>query len=1108
MGFVLLICIFVLMHLFSCNNLCKNKKRKGILLFLFFTSAIQIFCQIPLGTPFIKNYTQKQYKASTDNWSIVQNKKGIMYFGNASGVLEYDGNNWNLIPVSNASLVRSLAIDSSGIIYVGSVGEIGFLSPDNNGALIYHSLLNKLPEDERDFADVWKTFVTADGVYFHTFTKLIRINKNSVKIWKPETSFHFCFNVNNKIYVNEREKGLKYILGNELSIVRDGEFSASLRIYAMLNYSNDQVLIATREKGLFLMKEDEVKGDSCIKYFPSSINSHLVNNQVYGGINLSENRYAFATLLGGVLITDKKGNLEQILNKQSGLQDDNVNYIQTDQQNDLWICLGNGISRAEISSPLTFIDDAKGLKGSVESVVKVNNKLYAATSLGVFVSSNNSFSPIKGIASQTWALLNFITKSDTILLAASEAGLFRIENENATLIQESYGYVIYQSRITPERIYLGSSDGLSSIRYDKGQWKDEGPFKGIEKEIRSITEDKDGNIWLGTPYEGVIKINLKLNKNPQDSLLTAWNKSYSISAYDTLNGLPDMRYNIPYTFKNKTVFATYKGIYEFSEKNQRFSFYPLFGNSFHKNQVYRFIPKDTSAIWLFTATKQNNETGVAYLQKDNTYKWYSKPFGKITDREIHAIYPNTDNVTWLGGAEGLLRYDAEVKKDFSQSFYSHICKVTIGKDSVIFKGNYYDIIDSINVPSMEQQDFLKPSVNYSYNYFTFEYSATSFGDEQNNLFNVYLEGFDEGWSGWSSKILKEYTSLKEGDYIFHVKAKNIYGTESIEATYEFKILPPWYRTVLAYIAYAIAFICFIYLMIQLSIRRLKQAKTQLEKTVKERTAEVVKQKEEIENQKLLVESKNKDITDSINYAQRIQRSLLASDKLLSGYLKDYFIYFQPKDIVSGDFYWASELADGNLAFVTADSTGHGVPGAIMSMLNISCLNEAINGNKLTAPNEILNFTRKKIIEHLSNDGSAEGGKDGMDCSIVCFDFKNQQIKFASANNPVWLVRNKEIIEFAPDKMPVGKHANDTVSFTEQNFQLMKGDIVYTLTDGMPDQFGGAKGKKFMYKQLKEILISISDKEMKEQKEILYSTLNDWKGGLEQIDDICLVGVRI
>jgi serine phosphatase RsbU (regulator of sigma subunit) len=213
---------------------------------------------------------------------------------------------------------------------------------------------------------------------------------------------------------------------------------------------------------------------------------------------------------------------------------------------------------------------------------------------------------------------------------------------------------------------------------------------------------------------------------------------------------------------------------------------------------------------------------------------------------------------------------------------------------------------------------------------------------------------------------------------------------------------------------------------------------------------------------------------------------------------------------------------------TADSTGHGVPGAIMSMLNISCLNEAVTKN-IVEPDKLLYQTRKTIIETLRNDGSAEGGKDGMDCSLLSFDFNNNKLSAAAANNPIWIVRELEslkveklnnetlqpsnhptfeLIEIKPDKMPVGKHDRDTEPFTLHNIDLQKGDIVYTLTDGFPDQFGGEKGKKFMSKKLKELLLENAHKPLVEQQQVLETTFKNWVGDLEQIDDVTIIGVRV
>lgn len=259
-------------------------------------------------------------------------------------------------------------------------------------------------------------------------------------------------------------------------------------------------------------------------------------------------------------------------------------------------------------------------------------------------------------------------------------------------------------------------------------------------------------------------------------------------------------------------------------------------------------------------------------------------------------------------------------------------------------------------------------------------------------------------------------------------------------------------------------------------------------------------------QKSRIEEKNKEMLDSIAYSKRIQHSLLAKDIVLKGKFKQHFMYFQPKDIVSGDFYWLHDLSNGQFVLAIADSTGHGVPGAIMSMLNISCLNEAVISEKLTEPAKILDYTRDKIIDHLMFD--TEGGKDGMDCSLLSFDLKNNIMTYAGANNAVWVIRERQLIELSPDKMPVSKHQKDTVPFTQQTLQLQKNDVIYAFTDGIADQFGGPKGKKFMYKQLKQLLIEISDLSMNDQKHAIETALNTWKGDLEQVDDITLMGIRI
>ncbi|MBN8693443.1 MAG: tetratricopeptide repeat protein [Bacteroidetes bacterium] len=259
---------------------------------------------------------------------------------------------------------------------------------------------------------------------------------------------------------------------------------------------------------------------------------------------------------------------------------------------------------------------------------------------------------------------------------------------------------------------------------------------------------------------------------------------------------------------------------------------------------------------------------------------------------------------------------------------------------------------------------------------------------------------------------------------------------------------------------------------------------------------------EISLQKHIIEEKQKAIVDSINYAKRIQYTLLAHEDLLKSNLRDFFVLFKPKDIVSGDFYWAT-LANDKFYLAVCDSTGHGVPGAFMSLLNIGFLSEAINEKGIYSPDHILNYVRKKLIESISK----EEQKDGFDGTLICFDKAANRISYASANNRVLIYTNNTLNELGYDKMPVGQGEKQD-PFTLNNVNYTHGDILYMLTDGYSDQFGGPQGKKFKYKKFSETLENIASLPLSQQKEKLELAFNEWKGEQEQVDDVCVIGIRI
>ncbi|MGP8216615.1 MAG: SpoIIE family protein phosphatase [Bacteroidia bacterium] len=271
---------------------------------------------------------------------------------------------------------------------------------------------------------------------------------------------------------------------------------------------------------------------------------------------------------------------------------------------------------------------------------------------------------------------------------------------------------------------------------------------------------------------------------------------------------------------------------------------------------------------------------------------------------------------------------------------------------------------------------------------------------------------------------------------------------------------------------------------------------------------------EIKKQSAIIAEKNKDLIDSINCASRIQRALLTTDDYLSKYLKEYFILFKPRDIVSGDFYWAyaAPLGGGGAFHIACcDCTGHGVPGAFMSLLNISMFNETVIERKITRPDLALNDIRNNIIKALNPEGSDIESKDGMDCIYCSFDMEHKMLYAACANNPLWIIKQndrKTVIEFTPDKMPVGVHYGIEKPFTLHSEQLAEGDCIYLFSDGYADQFGGPKGKKFKHSQLQEKLLEICDKPLAEQRNILEKTFEGWKGNNEQVDDVLVIGIKI
>ncbi|MFO0433802.1 MAG: SpoIIE family protein phosphatase, partial [Sphingobacteriaceae bacterium] len=1033
---------------------------------LFFALILKLHSQ-NINYP-LQNYSTKDYgkNRSSQNLCVVQDKNGFIYFGNANGVLQYDNLNWRFIPVKTGAYVTSLAVDSTGTIFVGSQKEFGYLQTTKNGNLTYQSLLSKIDASEMNFGTIVKTSANQNEVFFQCEEKVFVFRKDSTfKILKPSTTFHTSFVVNNNFYVRERQKGLFILKNNKLQVIEGTVLFKDLGIFSMLPFDKrGTILLVTMEAGLWKLNPNSSDSKTILTPILSNKQVFLLNALLYGGTKLSNGNFALNSLNEGVIITDTAGNVISIINKSNGLRVNDVKNIIQDNQQNLWLALNNGISKVVFDSHLSYYSEENGLNGTVHDVIRFNNVIYTATSAGLFyrsaIDSNEKFNAMPEIKNRTWR----ISKYQNTLIIGGDEGVFEIKDRKTRKILNVPCRSLEFDSLNSIWV-LGNSNGV--FLFDNN-WKYLRQIKEVNSEIvsikliRSKSDNSKSIIYAGTALQGIFKIDLNTDLSENLEWL----------------GLPGNLSNecvYPFFYNNNIVFAASTGIYEYNQKNG-FQLTPLInGLTFEQNTSG--IIQSKSNLWLCLDNRP-------VLFKSENSNPIEKPFFPIDKGQIHCMYEDS-SICWIGTDDGLVRYDIDKKRNLDASFPIYIRSVTIGKDSVHYSGNGYQ----------NNLQNIVAKFDYNYNSIIFQYSGLFYENGSNLLYSFKLSGQDTSWSKWSNETKSVFTNLFEGKYVYYVKAKNIYGTESTVASYEFEIKAPLYRSWWAYTGYTLVFGFSIYSLIKFRTRKLIKEKTALENNVKARTAEVVEQKH-------LIEEKHKEITDSINYAERIQRSFLATQTHLNENLNDYFILFKPKDVVSGDFYWSATLNNGNFALVTADSTGHGVPGAIMSLLNITSLEKAIETQ--TAPAEILNATRKTIIERLKKDGSEFGGKDGMDASLIVYDFKNKKLVVAAAHNPVWIVRGTETIEIKPDKMPVGKHDRDSVSFTQQEIELQKGDIVYSLTDGFPDQFGGPLGKKFMSKNLRALLATNSHLPMQQQKKLLEKTFTEWVNDLEQVDDVTII----
>lgn len=1060
-----------------------------LLIFTAILSSIYVLGQNNItvnGEIKIRNYAPGEFKANPQVFDIAQDKRGVMYFANQRGVLEYDGVNWKTIPVKDKNNqdvhVFSLASDDNGKVYVGATNDFGYLEINKEGDLEYVSLRSKIQEDIDAFEKVIEIIVYNEKVYFQSKKAIFILKEGRIQTVLPESSFESLIEAEHQFYVDQDELGLFKLTNSGLKNIRDGAIFSDKNVYSVIEFADSTVVI-TGEHGLFTIDRKD--------------NAHPLQEfekgAFYSALKLSDNLLSIGSFSDGITVIDKNFKTVFKVGLESGLIDGNIKRQFLDKENNLWLATNMGISKVEIFSPIVSFGKKNGLTSAVESVNRFKNDLYIAAYDGVYY-LNRSGEIIKhpNFQNDCYGIDVYDFDGDTICLVSEVAAVHQIINGSISeRVVKGGPYMSIRSKSNKDIIYVAHYDKLQILTYQNSAFRPIGKINNLQEEIYNLILDKNGYLWLGTLKNGVFKIHEDevLKENPQIEHFPIGKNDMKGASY-------------LFQYKNDIIVGDDHGLHKYNGSG--FETYNDFGYTFNKDKrigVHRISEDNSGNIWMMLYDENNNfELGYSKLSKEGKFSWFNKDFIRYSEEIVHDFYHDNDGITWIGGPDGILRYDPTKSLKNKIQFNCLVRGVSYGKE--IFNGNNkkngYNVLEQVVEPEL---DYINNGA------IEFNFSAATYISEENTEYSYILEGYDKDWSKWSKNTYKEY-SPTEGTYTFKVKAKNIYGEISEVATYTFSIMPPWYRTMWAYLLYFVGAIGLIYLLIKLSLRRVKKQNDKLNAIVEERTAEVVAQKEEIEHQKEIVDEKNKDILDSIQYAKHIQNTILPNNEFIQSRFKDAFVMFKPKDIVSGDFYWVKEKK-GKMLFAAVDCTGHGVPGAFVSIVGNNGLNRAINEFDLIQPAAILDKLTELVEESFAQQGENDV-KDGMDIALCVWDPKTNVLEYAGANNPLWIIRNgeegPEIMETKADKQPIGAF-DMRKPFTNHTYNLQDGDRVFLFSDGYPDQFGGPKGKKFKYKPLKQLLSKLNGSSMEEHHQSLDKSFMEWMGEYEQIDDVCIIGVQ-
>ncbi len=743
----------------------------------------------------------------------------------------------------------------------------------------------------------------------------------------------------------------------------------------------------------------------------------------------------------------------------------------------------------KIKKPIKKIAGTKNKKDKEPSQEKEETQsIYKTKTIYSLQSISHVFNEVKDFEGKCFQLI----QHNNQIIAASNTGAYQIENHKTTaILKNTYVNFIIPSRFNANELLVGTDRGIVVLKNTKGQWRTKHKYI-VDDDVYSIAEGEPGTIWLGSLGKAY---KLKIEKKDSISL-------------ETMQFPQNMLDKVVIRILNDELnFIVSSGIFVLNadktgiKRTDSFSVHtPLDIYTFYSQPQYTWIKAE--AWKLYQQKNQLNLESIKYLS--------------LIDNIDEAFLDDQKNIWLTDNNNNLYKISNKPDSIFAPEFMLNVASIR-NKDGVY----------------IEAKDI---QLEYENNALAVRVSSPFFLKNNAVKYRYKLVGLTDSWSEWSSNEIINFPFIPAGEYYLLIESKSVLGNNSGITKIPVIIEKPFRQTAIFFVLMAILLIAFVFLIIILRERKLKRDKAILEQKVRERTKtiseqneeitaqrdtlaeqneeilqqkeEITAQRDEIEEQKNRIEQQHTDIKKSITYAERIQAAILPSHNIIDQWLENYFIFFKPRDIVSGDFYWINKI-DNRVIVVAADCTGHGVPGAFMSMLGVSFLNEiAAHKNELHA-NTILNELRRYVKNTLSQQGKEGEAKDGMDASIMIIDPEKNKAEFAGAFNSLYMIREGELNEIKADKMPVGIYMKNEKLFTNHEIDLKPGDTFYMLSDGFPDQFGGENGRKFMKKPFKRLLLNMQNQPMEKQKETLDKTFKEWIGTEHhQIDDVLVIGLRI